>query len=155
MKPFLPARVKILLQRALVRHRRITRHEGAGLHVAPNTGTGSYHSLIADPHMIADADPAAEADTVADGHASGNPHFAAHNTAFADADIVTDMHMVVDFCAMPNPRGFECGAIDGGAGADHHIIPNCNIAERVDPRQRYVGGRSEEHTSELQSHSDL
>jgi len=71
---------------------------------------------------------AAEADAVADGHAAGNPHHAAHNTAFADADIVTDVHMVIDFCATPNPRGFERGAIDGGAGADLHVVADHDTA---------------------------
>ena len=33
----------------------------------------------------------------------------------------------------------ERGAVDGGAGADFHVVADHDIAERMDPRQRHVG----------------
>src|SRR5450759_2241400 len=52
MKPFLPTRVHQLLHGALMRLRRIARHESACRHIAGNAGTGGNHRLVADAHMI-------------------------------------------------------------------------------------------------------
>src|SRR5271169_4563252 len=139
MKPSLPACVYVLLQRQVMRDRRITRHENTGRHIRRDAGAGADYSLITDAQVIADTYSTANPHAVADIHAAGNPCHAAHDTAFSDGDIVADMYVVVDFCAAPDARGHERGAIDGSASTDLHIVADLDITERVDPRQRHIG----------------
>src|SRR5208283_3692353 len=139
MEPFLAARVVISFQRAVMRDCRIARYESIVRHVGGNPGTGADNRLIADAQMIADANPTADPHAVADGHAAGNTNFTAQKTAFADTDIVADMDLIVDFCAAADPGGFERGAVDGGVGADFHVVADHDIAERMNPFQLHIG----------------
>ncbi len=90
-------------------------------------------------HMIADADATAEADAITDDDAAGNPNHAAQNTAFPDRDVVTDMHMIVDFGAAADAGQFQRGPIDGAACADLNVVANNHVAERMNSGHRDAG----------------
>src|SRR6185437_3957470 len=140
MKPPRPAYVKMLLDRALVRLRRVAREKGIRRNVGGDAGTRRNHRLIANAHVIADPDPAAKPNPVAEDDAAGNADHAAENATFADGDIVADMHVVVDLGTAADTGTFQRGAVDRSAGADLDVIADFDVAQRMHPRHRYPCG---------------
>src|SRR5690606_1866453 len=50
----------------------------------------------------------------------------------ADADVVADLHQVVDLRALADDRTAKAGAVDRGAGADLHVIADLHDADLLD-----------------------
>src|SRR3974390_1907140 len=85
--------------------------------------------------MIANSHAAPKPHSIAEGHAAGNANHPAYDAAFSDGNIVTDMHMIVDFGAAPDASDFDCGAIDSGAGSDLPVIADHYAPKRMSPQE--------------------
>ena len=76
---------------------------------------------------------------LADGGAPGNAGQGDNHAALSDLNVVSNLHQVVDFCALPDPRLMQRGAIDAGAGSDLDIILNDHGPNGIDPQNARIG----------------
>ncbi len=72
--------------------------------------------------MIVDADLCSQRHVVADRQAAREPDLGREQAIPADRHIVADLDLIVDFGALPDHGVAQRSAIDGGAGADFHIV---------------------------------
>lgn len=63
---------------------------------------------------------------------AGNPNLGDDQAIFANRVVVADHHEVVDFSALFHESGPEVGTVDGGAGADFHVVLQDDRADGVD-----------------------
>src|SRR6266478_2213906 len=79
--------------------------------------------------MVRDADLTRDHDVIARGAGAGNPHLTDQQVVSTDLAVVADLHEIVDLSAFANDRGLEGAAVDGGAGADFHVIADLHMAQ--------------------------
>ena len=70
-------------------------------------------------------------DEIAQHRRSGNAGLGDDDDVSADDAVVSDHDEVVDFGAFTDPCAAEAGAVDGGVGADLHIILQHHGADRL------------------------
>src|SRR5713101_3459920 len=80
-------------------------------------------------NMVRDADLTRDHDVIARGAGAGNPHLTDQQIVSADFAVVADLHEIVDLRAFANDRGLERAAVDGGAGADFHVVADLHMAQ--------------------------
>src|SRR5579864_8181308 len=87
-----------------------------------NPALRSKNGSILDAHVVRDSDLPADDDIILYHCAAGETCLRRDHHVFADIDVVSHMHQVIDFCAAANAGDLERAAIDGGIGANLHII---------------------------------
>src|SRR5262245_50835668 len=80
--------------------------------------------------MIRDTGGATYNNTITDRGATGNASTTANEAVFADRDVMTDLHLIIDFGAFANARGGNGAAIYGSVGAHFNIITENNRTQR-------------------------
>src|SRR3982751_6106824 len=79
--------------------------------------------------MIGKANAAAHGDTITDGDGAGNTREPGNNAIAADANVMGDLHQIVDLGPLTDDRIRHGAAIDGRVRADFDIVLNDNAAD--------------------------
>lgn len=82
--------------------------------------------------MIGNADLAAKRNKIAQIHAAGDAHMPGDDAMLANMAIVSDLDQIVDFGAGADDRIGQRAAVDGGAGADFHVVLQDGAAQLRD-----------------------
>src|SRR6267142_2268751 len=77
---------------------------------------------VADLEMVVDAHLGAQRDVVTDRQAAREPDLGREQAVPADGYIVADLDLIVDFGTLADHRIPQAAAVDGGSGADFHIV---------------------------------
>ncbi len=74
--------------------------------------------------MVGDAYLPGHHHSVFDDRAAGNAGLGRDHYVFANLHVVADVHQVVELGAARDYRNVERAAVDGGVGADFHVVPD-------------------------------
>src|SRR6185369_6163036 len=91
---------------------RPSRHAAPGLarrNVLHYTSSGAHPSPVADGYMVRHTGASAELHAIADDDAAGDACVGRHDAVATDADVVGDLHLIVDLGVFTN-RGVVKGA---------------------------------------------
>src|SRR5216683_5328114 len=83
-------------------------------------------------NMVRNADLTRDHDVIARGAGACDSHLTDQQVVSPDLAVVADLHEIIDLGAFANDRGLERAAVDGGAGADFHVIADLHMAELRD-----------------------
>ena len=94
----------------------------AGGNVGHDAALRAEHRAGADRDMIGDADLAAHHDEISHLRAAGYAGLRGDHAVPPDADVVRDLHEIVDLGALADDRVAGRAAVDRGVGADLHVV---------------------------------
>src|SRR6476661_8068652 len=101
-------------------------------HVGHHAAPRSDDRPLADPHIVREPYLSGQDDAILDDDAAGDAALRDDDAVAADPHIVSDLHQVVDLGTFAD-HGVAIGAtIDGGPGANLHIVLNDNPAHLQD-----------------------
>ncbi len=84
----------------------------------------SDHSPLADCNTARDGGLTADRDEVSDSHVARNAALRRDQAMPPNADVVRDLHKIVDLGPLADDRIPNRTAVDGGVGADFHVVLN-------------------------------
>src|SRR5437899_5501249 len=111
------------------RLRRIASPDLARRHVAHESTSRRKLGSRTDGQMISQADTATHRDVVADDDGTRNTRKPGYNAIAADANIVGDLHQIVDLGALSDDGVGHRAAIDGRVGADLDVVLDDDAAD--------------------------
>ncbi len=94
--------------------------------------------VVGNRQMARKTDHAADHAALADRRAAGNAGAGGNGRVRADDHVVADLDLIVQFDAVLDDRIIDGAAIDGGIGADLHIVadPHAAHLRHLDPSPR-------------------
>src|SRR4030095_2973834 len=123
---------------------RRTEHLLAGGDVAGDPGLRGGDDTVTERDVVGHADLAGQHYTLAQARGTGDTDLGHQERVLTDLHVVADLHEVVDLGAAADDRVAEGRAVDGGVGADLHVILDEHAAHLWDlPVRAAVVGESE------------
>ena len=111
------------------RHRRCSAHRGPGGNVANDSGLGADAGAFADPQVTAQPTLAPDHDMIPEAGAARDSHLGDNDASASETDVVPDLHQIINPAAVAD-HGIGSGtAVDGGIGADLHVVADDHPAE--------------------------
>src|SRR5262249_53361978 len=105
-------------------HCRVAEPLFARRHVGHHTASRPDDCALADRHIVREPNLSGQDDAILDDDAAGDAALRDDNAVATYPHIVSDLHQVVDLGAFANDSIAIGAAIDGGAGADFHVVLN-------------------------------
>src|SRR5687767_10798215 len=97
---------------------------GAGRNVIVRSADSRQTGAVADVHVPADARLPTDGHEIADPRRAGDADLRDDDAMASDLDVVAYLDLIVDFRALAYHRVPVGAAVDGGVGADLHIVLN-------------------------------
>src|SRR5208282_4892846 len=94
-----------------------------------NPSLGAHNRTVLNLAVIRDSDLPRDHDPFADCAAAGNARLRCNDRVLANLNVVGNLHQIIDFHAVGNPRGFERAAIDRRIRADLHVVADLDAAD--------------------------
>ncbi len=114
-------------------------HLGSRRHVGHDTGFGTDTCPGADAQMACQAHLARQHDLILQDCGAGYARLGDDDTGLTDADVVADLHQIIDPGAGADHGVLQRAAVDGGVGADLHIVLDQHAAELRDGMEAVRG----------------
>src|SRR5215471_7930983 len=110
-------------------HCRIAEPLFAGRHVGHHAAPRPDDCALADCHIVREPNLSGQDDAILDDDAAGDAALRDDDAVATDPHIVSDLYQVVDLGAFADDGIAIGAAIDGGAGADLHVVLNDDAAD--------------------------
>ena len=100
--------------------------------IGGHSGTSGEDGFCAHRDMSADSGLGGNGDVILDATTACQSTLGNDEAMFANNDVVSDLDEVVDFCSFADDGLSEARTINGGVGADLHVVADFDDADLVD-----------------------